>query len=57
MKQNIYSLRPNELKDNTHLFHFGAFSFAGLAIEGMKEKEIPKTKYFVPELIDTKILQ
>ncbi|WP_297088108.1 rhamnogalacturonan acetylesterase [uncultured Draconibacterium sp.] len=47
IKQDVFPLRPKELKDNTHLSQFGAFSFAGLAVEGMKENNIPIIKYLV----------
>lgn len=47
IKQDVYPLRPNELEDNTHLSQFGAFRFAGLAVEGMKENRLPITQYLV----------
>lgn len=42
-----YPLRPKALKDNTHLSQKGAFSIAGLAVEGMKELDVPLTQYLV----------
>tara|TARA_B110000091_G_scaffold213698_1_gene263938 strand:+ start:709 stop:1449 length:741 start_codon:yes stop_codon:yes gene_type:complete len=46
-ESGIYPLRPKGLHDNTHLSQLGAFTIAGLAVEGMKELDIPCTKYLV----------
>ena len=46
-ESETYPLRPMELHDNTHLSQLGAFTIAGLAVEGMKELDIPCTKYLV----------
>jgi lysophospholipase L1-like esterase len=46
-KENIYPLRPKKLEDNTHLSQLGAFTVAGLALEGMRELNIPLVKYTI----------
>lgn len=46
-ESGIYPLRPKEVKDDTHLSQLGAFTIAGLAVEGMKEQSIPLTRYIV----------
>jgi pectinesterase len=46
-KSGIYPLRPKGLNDNTHLSQEGAYSVAGLAIEGMKELNLPLLRYMV----------
>lgn len=43
----IYPLRPNGAIDNTHLSLEGAYSIAGLAVEGMKELNLPLVRYLV----------
>jgi len=43
----IYPQRPKGANDNTHLSQLGAFTIADLAVEEMKELEIPITKYLV----------
>lgn len=44
-ESGIYPLRPAGKKDNTHLCQQGAFTIAGLAVEGMRELNIPVIKY------------
>jgi lysophospholipase L1-like esterase len=46
-ESGIYPLRPEGLNDNTHLSQLGAFTIAGLAVEEMKELDIPLTKHAV----------
>lgn len=46
-ESGIYPQRPKEVTDDTHLSQFGAFTIAGLAVEGMKEQDIPLTRYLV----------
>jgi len=48
-ENGTYPRRPKALKDNTHLSQFGAFSVAGLAVEGMKEQNMPVVKYLYKE--------
>ncbi|MFC5283583.1 rhamnogalacturonan acetylesterase [Pedobacter alpinus] len=43
----IYPLRPIRLQDSTHLTQMGAFTVSGLAIEGIKELNIPLSRYLV----------
>jgi lysophospholipase L1-like esterase len=46
-ESGVYPLRPIGLQDSTHLSQLGAFTVAGLAVEGMKELDIPLIKYQV----------
>jgi len=43
----IYPQRPKVVMDDTHLSQLGAFTIAGLAVEGMKEQNIPLARYLV----------
>ncbi len=46
-ESDVYPLRPKGLEDNTHLSQEGAFRIAGLAVQGLKEADIPLTGYLV----------
>jgi lysophospholipase L1-like esterase len=46
-ESGVYPLRPIGLQDSTHLSQLGAFTVSGLAVQGMKELDIPLTRYLV----------
>jgi pectinesterase len=46
-ESGIYPLRPIGLTDNSHLSRLGAFTVSGLAVEGMKELDIPLIRFLV----------
>lgn len=45
IEPGIYPTRPKGVEDSTHLSQLGAYTVASLAVEGMKELDIPLIKY------------